>query len=64
MAKEVENVQWRESRPLNIKRGVWECDGIDQSSLGQRCKRTAAIRRDRGKEVVNSERFPVTSQMK
>jgi hypothetical protein len=52
MTNEVENAQWRESRPLNVERGVRERDRIDQSSLGQRRERAAAIRRDRGKEVV------------
>ena len=64
MTNEVKDAQRRESRPLDVDRSVRECDWRDYTSLGLGRKRTAAIRRNRRKEVVYSGRFTIGSQMK
>jgi hypothetical protein len=64
MTNRVRYAQGRKSRPLDIDRGVREQDRFDPSSLDLHTGRTAAIRRDRGKEVVDSGWFPAAGQMK
>jgi hypothetical protein len=64
MTNEVKHVQWREPRLLDVDRRVRECDLRDYTSLGLGEGRTAAIRWDRGKEVVYGGRLAIGSQIK
>jgi len=58
---EVDYAQGRKSRVLNTERGVRE---LDHPSLGLRRGGAETIKRKGRKEVVDSERLPVASQMK